>query len=381
MKTCLLLLLATAAYAASEPREISYEGVLSMPSRLRDGRLISLAAAARPFSEMEKAGPEQPVYRRISTDNGNTWSADEKVFSYPEGIGTFVSQTYTLVDKKGYVHAFNVRYLKLANAKEKNPGHSELYHCISKDDGKTFSKPHRVNFGHDYTGAINSIIQLKSGRIVGGLSYTSDHIVEGVGQYEFRVVTFYSDDSGDTWKVGQDEIRVPFGPQVVHPGAIEPILTELSPDRVWLLIRTQTLRFHEAFSTNGGQSFDAPRASRFMAPDSPGAVTRLKDGRLVMCWNDIQSYPNGVSGHFRQHLYAAISSDNGASWSKPRRVAPLQSPENPGSRGDYPYLCETVDGSVLLYYTRFGLRPGASYEKQHNELVRLDPSWLQGSSH
>ena len=112
-------------------------------------------------------------------------------------------------------------------------------------------------------------------------------------------------------------------------------------------------------------------------PDSPGAVVRLKDGRLVMCWNDIQSYPNGVSGHFRQHLYAAISNDNGATWSKSRRVAPLQSPENPGSRGDYPYLCETADGAVLLYYTRFGLRPGASYEKQHNELVRLDAAWLK----
>ena len=96
-----------------------------------------------------------------------------------------------------------------------------------------------------------------------------------------------------------------------------------------------------------------------------------------MCWNDIASYPNGVSGHFRQYLYAAVSTDNGATWSKSRRVAPLQSPENPGSRGDYPYLCETTDGTVLLYYTRFGLRPDASYQKQHNELVRLDPAWLK----
>ena len=85
MKTCLLMLLAVAACTAAEPREISFEGVLSMPSRLRDGRLMSLVAVGRPFSEMEKAGPEQPVYRRISSDNGNTWSADEKVFAYPEG--------------------------------------------------------------------------------------------------------------------------------------------------------------------------------------------------------------------------------------------------------------------------------------------------------
>ena len=71
---------------------------------------------------------------------------------------------------------------------------------------------------------------------------------------------------------------------------------------------------------------------------------------------------NGVAGHFRQYLYAAISADNGNTWSKPKFVAPQNSPDKPGSRGDYPFLCEAADGSVLLYYTRFGLRPGASYE-------------------
>jgi len=377
MRLGLLALTAAAVFATTAPTEIPFDGVLSMPARLRDGRLISLAAAGRLFSEMDKAGPAQPVYRRVSSDNGRIWSADEKVFEYPAGVGTFVSQTYSLVDKKGNVHAFNVRYFKIPDTRQQNSGHSELFHCVSRDNGKTFSTPLRVNFGHEYTGAINSIIQLKSGRIVGGLSYTSNNIVDGVGQYEFRVVTFYSDDEGETWVPGMDEIRVPFGPQVVHPGAIEPILTELSPNRVWVLIRTQTLRFYEAFSQDGGKTFDAPRASRFLAPDSPGAVIRLRDGGLLMCWNDIQSYPNGVSGHYRQYLYAAVSSDNGATWSKSRKVAPLQLPENPGSRGDYPFLCEAADGSVLLYYTRFGLRPGASYQKQHNELVRLDVSWLK----
>ena len=97
----------------------------------------------------------------------------------------------------------------------------------------------------------------------------------------------------------------------------------------------------------------------------------------MFAWNDIQSYPMGVTGHYRQYLYAAISKDNGKSWTRSKRVGPLEEPDRPGSRGDYPYLCQASDGSVVLYYTRFGLRPDASYEKQHNELVRLDPAWWE----
>lgn len=365
-----------AAYAGGHgPQPIDYQGVLGMPAKLADGRLISLYAEARPFKEIQLDGGELAAFRRLSSDNGKTWSTPERVFSYAAGKGTVVPQMFTLVDRSGNVHAFNVRYYELPN-RNRSKGRSELFHAISKDNGKTWSVPKPVNFRRGFTGAINSIIQLKSGRILGALSYTSDHFVETVNQREFRICTFYSDDLGETWHPAQDEIKVPFGPQVVHPGAIEPILLETAPDQVRMLIRTQTLRFYEALSQDGGKSFSEPQASKFMAPDSPGAWLRLHNGWIVFCWNDIASYPNGVSGHFRQYLYAAISKDNGRTWSKSKRVAPLVGADNPGSRGDYPFLCETKDNSIILFYTRFGMRPDATYEKQHNELVRLDPNWL-----
>ena len=37
------------------------------------------------------------------------------------------------MDLKGYVHAFNVRYFKLPTSKQEDSGHSELFHCVSKD--------------------------------------------------------------------------------------------------------------------------------------------------------------------------------------------------------------------------------------------------------
>ncbi|MBL8216977.1 MAG: exo-alpha-sialidase [Bryobacterales bacterium] len=376
MRCAGLVLLCAAALMAEgrPPREIAFEGRLSMPARLADGRLISLYAEMRPFTEMEKENAVTPVYRRLSSDHGATWSAPERVFSFAAGKGVFAFQVFPVVDRKGAVHAFAVRYFALAN-KERSQGHSELFHAVSKDGGSTWTEPARANFGHNYTGAINSIIELKSGRLLGALSYTSDNFIEAVGQREFRVVSFYSDDSGATWKVGQDDMQVPFGPQVVHPGAIEPVLVESAPNQVRMLIRTQTLRFWESVSGDGGATFSKPVASRFMAPDSPGAIARLKNGDLLLVWNDIQAYPNGVTGHYRQYLYGALSRDNGKTWTASKRVGPLEQPDAPRSRGDYPMLCEAADGSVLLYYTRFGLRPAASYVDQHNELVRLDPSW------
>lgn len=377
MRFTLLFSVALAALAAGHaPKPVAFEGILSMPARLADGRLISLNADARPFGEMGIEGPPVDIYRRLSADHGETWSPPEKVMSFPAGPGVVTSQVYTLVDHKGAVHAFATRYFSLPK-KDRTNGSSHLFHALSTDGGRTWSKPERANFGHGYTGAINSIIELKSGRILGALSYTSDNFIEAVGQREFRVVSFYSDDSGRAWNVGQDDMQVPFGPQVVHPGAIEPVLIELAPNRVQMIIRTQTLRFFESSSTDGGAAFSAPKASRFMAPDSPGAIVRLKNGHLMFAWNDIQAYPMGVTGHYRQYLYAAISKDNGKSWSRSKRVGPLEQPDRPASRGDYPFLCQTADGSVLLYYTRFGLRPYSTYEKQHNELVRLDPAWWE----
>ncbi|MFN7923216.1 MAG: sialidase family protein [Bryobacteraceae bacterium] len=373
---CCLALLAAWLPAATPPQAIPFEGVLSMPSRLPNGTLVSIHAEGATFGDLERERPEMPVYLRTSADHGRTWSAPKQVFTYAAGKGVLIHQVYTMVDRRGGLHAFGVRYYSLPKKEDRSQGHSELLHNVSRDGGLTWTPPQRADFGHGYTGAINSIVALKSGRILAALSYTSDHFVEGVGQIEFRSVAFYSDDEGETWRVAKDDIRVPAGPQVVHPGAIEPVLAELRDGRVWMLIRTQTLRFWECFSSDNGLTWTVPRATRIWAPDSPGAVTRLRDGRLMMAWNDLASYPNGVTGHYRQYLYAALSSDEGKTWSTPRFVGPLEKPDGQGSRGDYPFLCEAADGSVLLYYTRFGLRSGASYTRQHNELVRIDPAWL-----
>ncbi len=373
----LTILAAFAAVASAPPKQIAFDDRLGVPARLPDGRLIALHASPRPLAEMDIEGPAQPVFLRVSTDNGAVWSAPRKVFEYEQGKGSVTQQIYTLVDRTGLIHAFVARYYQLPTKINRVSGRCVLLHNVSRDGGRIWSAPRPVDFGHSYTGAINSIIQLKSGRILGALSYSTDNFLESAGQIEFRSASFFSDDAGETWHMGTDNIQVPFGPQLVHPGAIEPVLAELRDGRVWMIIRTQTLRFWEIFSRDGGKTWTSPAASRFMAPDSPGAILRLSDGRLMLVWNDISSYPNGVTGNYRQYLYAALSVDDGKSWTRSKRVGPLEEPDKANSRADYPFLCETAGHDVLLTYYRFGYRDGTTYEHPYAELIRIDPKWLQ----
>jgi hypothetical protein len=373
----LMMLIAFSALASAPLKQIVFDDNLGVPVRLPDGKLIALHASPRPLAHMDIDGPAQPVFLRVSTDNGAVWSSPRKVFEYESGKGSVTQQIYTLVDRAGLIHAFVARYYQLPTKVNRASGRCVLLHNAWRDGGQTWSTPRRVNFGHSYTGAINSIIQLKSGRILGALSYSTDNFLESAGQIEFRSLSFFSDDGGEPWRMGTDNIRVPFGPQLVHPGAIEPVLVELRDGRVWMIIRTQTLRFWEIYSGDGGKTWTSPAASRFMAPDSPGAILRLSDGRLILVWNDISSYPNGVTGNYRQYLYAAVSVDDGKTWNRSRRVGPVEEPDKANSRADYPFLCETADHKVLLTYYRFGYRDGTSYEHPYTELIRIDPVWLQ----
>jgi len=360
---------------AGAPQMVEFDGDLSMMARLPDSRLVTLYTPGRPFKESELEGPEQPVYLRFSSDHGRGWTKPKRAFAYPAGKGSFSQKIYPLVDRKGNIHAFNVRYYRFPKRGTRTTGHSELIHTLSRDGGKSWNPPKRVDFGHAYTGAINSIIELKSGRLLVALSYMSDHFVESAQQFEFRCVASYSDDGGATWRAGADKLTVPLGPLVVHPGAIEPVLMELKDGRVWMVIRTQTLRFYESFSDDGGTTWSVPSPTRIMAPDSPAAILRLSDNQLLLVWNDVSQYP--VTGNWRQYLYAALSRDEGRTWSPSKRVGPLLDADTPASRGDYPYLCEAADKTVLLIYSRFGSRPGATYEHPHMELIRLDPEWVR----
>lgn len=91
-------------------------------------------------------------------------------------------------------------------------------------------------------------------------------------------------------------------------------------------------------TSDAGKHWSAPQATGLPNPDSGLDALRLTDGRLLLAFND--------STKSRDNLRLAISSDNGASWTRIATVA-----EESGGEFSYPFLLQSADGRVHLVYT------------------------------
>jgi hypothetical protein len=348
--------------------------------RLRDGTLLGLfdgrtAHADGPSSETIKA--------KHSTDNGVTWSKAAPLFPVPTKPGTW-SISEALVDHDDELHTFFMIVesgVQASGGEGERPLIGELLNAridigyIRSSNGRTqWSEPRVLWIG--YTGALNSVIQMRSGRIVLPFSYLTarnwGNRGEGlaaftfVGQYNCTVI--YSDDRGNTWHLGTD-LTVPVPDIVSAYGAVEPVVVQLEDGRVWNLIRTQMGRFWESYSTDG-EDWSEPQPTSIISSDSPAGLVRLSDGRIVLFWNNCLRYPYAYGG--RQVLHAAVSDDSGHSWRGIREVGrdPLRN-EAPPSGHDYgtayPFPTPANDDRVIFVS---GQGEGRVLRKM------LDPAWL-----
>ena len=317
---------------------------------LPDGALISCYAAVDDEvarvglhgADLTRRRAEQPTYLLRSRDNGSTWTQPRQIFAYPADKGVVPGGGYVLVDRKGAWHVFAMRYFSLGEV-----GLSHLLHHVSRDGGETWSDCRRIDFGGDYSGALNSVIQLASGRIVLALSFV--HHERKTDPWVTRSV--FSDDGGETWNRSNGiEVRR----EVAHSesGAIEPVMVELRNGLVWMLIRTTTGYLWESFSRDG-QYWTPPIGTRLVSSNAPAGIERLRDGRLVLFWNNLYGEPyHGGTSYARHTLVGAISEDEGQTWSVPTTLAQRRDGEHLETQVCYPFPCQTADGSILLVYTR-----------------------------
>ena len=123
-----------------------------------------------------------------------------------------------------------------------------------------------------------------------------------------------------------------------------------------------------------------PVARIFRASNAPAGVLRLRDGRLVLAWNNEFGIPfrDGIS-YSRQSLVMAIH--DGGTWKGYRELNTFGPDDNLDGYGGmrYPFLVETPDHHVLVAYSEDGR---ASSKKQQfrsfvdYRLARVDPRWL-----
>jgi hypothetical protein len=332
---------------------------------LPDGRLIGL------FVRTGANGPEAAAC--YSNDGGCTWGEAETLCSLPKDLGGWGLHN-ALVDTQGELHLIFTNDAHTAG-KGLYEMRFDVYHVGSTHGRTQWTAPTLVRKG--YYGSLLSVIQLKSGRLILPVCYLTPRVwsnrgkgfdaFSDMGRFSSGVV--YSDDAGGSWHQADREFKVP-SPYIGADGMIEPIALQLKDGRVWLLIRTQLGRFFESFSADGSV-WSPPRPSAILSSDSPPSLTRLKDGRIVMLWNNSLRFCYAQGG--RHVLHGAISEDEGRTWQGYREVAwNPEAGEPPPPNGDhgvsYTVPALTRDGEII---TPVSLGGSAGIG-----LVRLQPAWL-----
>ncbi|MBS1798414.1 MAG: exo-alpha-sialidase [Acidobacteria bacterium] len=354
-------------YSISGPELFEVKGRLQAVFSLADGRLMGWWVDGN-LKNQEAVARNDAIRKamaRYSSDGGKTWTDPEMLFELPSAFGVY-SHGPGFIDQKGTIHLFGLHYEGCGGGGFANVAscRCRLYHVSSVDRGKTWNSPQYCDFGHEYTGAINSVIQLRSGRILAPVSYFSER---RTGKFITNLTL--SDDNGKTWRPSKGECIVDSGGNLLESGAAEPICIELKDGRVWMLLRTQTGYQYEVFSADGGDTWTDPVPSRFISSNSPGAFLRLRDGRLVLVWNNCMGaeHKEGVmSSYDRQVLVAAISVDDGKTWKGYREVARIREGEYQVS---YPTLTESSDGYIIVSSL-------AEPEYFPQGVVRVHPNWL-----
>lgn len=98
-------------------------------------------------------------------------------------------------------------------------------------------------------------------------------------------------------------------------------------------------RILAAESHDEGKTWTVPRATALKNPDSGISMTRLKNGHLLLVFNDQDKFDA------RTPLHIALSTDEGRTWSKP-----LILETNPGEYS-YPSIFQSADERIHIIYT------------------------------
>ena len=183
-------------------------------------------------------------------------------------------------------------------------GEWETWYMVSNDDGNTWSRAQELVPGdRGGRGPVrNKPIVLSDGT---WLAPASD---EKGGLWNAFVDR--SEDQGRSWTA------TPFIPMdrdiITGEGVIQPALWESSPGIVHMLLRSSAGAICRSDSKDYGKTWSPVYKTSLPNNNSGIDLTQLEDGRLVLAYNP-------VSGNWapRTPLAAAVSADNGVTWSEP----------------------------------------------------------------
>lgn len=298
---------------------------------------------------------------RDSSDGGRTWTtADALVLANEGGENIMSVSLERLPDQR-----IALLYLRKNSWTDCRP-----VLRYSADEGQTWSAP--VGIIPDalvgyYVVNNDRLCVLKSGRL---LLPSARHTDPARPKFhgDATILCWISDDSGKTWRSSRSERPSPqIDGKVVslqEPGAVE-----LSDGAVLLYCRTTGGSQFVTRSTDGGDTFgDFQPAPRLSSPTSPATIKRLPGkGGLLAVWNDHSQIDPSLRGR-RTPLSAAVSLDDGATWSESRTLY-----NDPNGWYCYTAL-EVVGDAVLLGHCAGDRTTGNGLT--HGRITRIPLTWF-----
>jgi len=308
--------------------------------RLNDGRIM-LAYTEYWGKSMLDHAPAHLV-ARYSSDEGETWTEPVEIVGR-EGAQNVMALSLLRLDAERIALFF----LRKNSSKDCMPVMK-----VSSDDGRTWSATREILSESEkayYVLNNARATRLKGGRILLPLANHGD--VSGAHGADAAVSCAYSDDNGVTWRKGTE-----YRPKDIQGAAVlaqEPGVVELNDGRVYMYMRTDRGRQWQAFSKDGGATWDDFGPSPIYGPRGPATIRRMKGGELLLVWNDHEGHPEYMKTGpqwligIRAPLTLAVSRDEGKTWTNRKTL-------ESDLAGFYCYfaLFEAKDGLLLSYYNK-----------------------------
>jgi hypothetical protein len=351
------------------PREVA---AISPPAVIREAPTNETCLVARRDGTLELYAIGKPTSDTAtvmrSTDGGLTWT--EPVTAFRLHTRAYYA-IQVLEARDGTLHA-------VVHDFREGPGgyRGRLWevHYTRRTPGGEWVKPRLIVPG--YIGSIRGFVQLESGRLVLAVARAMPDRMEapktGPDLGWHNTFVYCSDDAGATWRQSADELTLVLnGPNATRYGAIEPALLELKDGRLWMLVRDRGGRLWQSFSRDGGSRWPPLERSPFISSDSPAALLRLRDGKILLLTNACQNWTNPRSYAMggREVLHAAISADEGRTWRGFREVLHEPVAETRGDRGTaYASAVQNEAGKVVVV---------SGQGEGKRAILALDPRWLE----
>jgi len=291
---------------------------------LRDGRLL---LAWTEFEGGYADDTRARIMGKTSSDGGRTWA--EK-FVLQGNIGRRNVMSASLLRKRdGELLLFFLR--------KDGPDDLSVWMRRAVREPAEWTSPTRISSLPGYNVMNNDrVIEMSNGRLLAPVALCSDISKDYRGQ---KSLCYVSDDGGRTWRAGKG--RVGFE----SSAAMEPGVVELRDGRLLMIIRTSLGHVYQSHSGDKGDTWSDPTTMPLVAPAAPASIARIPStGDLLIVWNN---NPKGARATWKERtpLTAAISRDDGETWSAPRNIE-----DDPRGSFGYCSIAFVADRALLTYY-------------------------------